>query len=229
MAKKFKVGSKVVAICGSDYVRKGDHGVVVSKCSDGYWVKWDNPLQTCSDNCWHIAPEDIQRLATSVQKFSLTNTKINVQKYADDNGLTLATACKEIQEWLFAQGYDWRSNKKEVLTRVFNYIFTDSFAASELTHIDAEDNFENHRNKEITLQRTVAVTLTPSFVEPVAESVEYVELGGKLYVKTDVYAALSSIVAIENDVVETCCECDNPIRRNRYASFKGKHYHIECL
>ena len=198
MTNKFNVGSKVVAVRGCNYVRKGDHGVVVSKCHDGYWVQWDNPLQTCSDNCWHIVPENIQLLATSVQKFPLTNTKINVQKYADDNGLTLAAAHKEVQEWLFGQGYKWVGAKTTYAATTWEYIFLDSHINGDITQTPCEDAFNIHRNKEITLQRTVAVTLTPSFVEPVPkdspEVLEYVEIGGEKYEKAWLETVVGAVV-----------------------------------
>lgn len=181
-----KIGMRVVTGDLWEFDER-DAGIVESIDSDNaVWVVWD------SDGCnnW-IDVEEIEPEVKAEQEFSLKNVKINVQKYADDNGLTLAQAHKEVQEWLFAHNYGWEYDLKNAYSLNEKHLFTDSFKSGVITHSSEEDPFENHRNKEITLQRTVAVTLTPSFVEsPAAEAMEYVELGGKRYVKSLVMALL---------------------------------------
>lgn len=187
-----KIGMRVVT--GELWHFRKDAGFVESIHSDAaVWVIWDSD----GGKNW-ISVKNIEPEVKTEQEFSLKNVKINVQKYADDNGITLAQAHKEVQEWLFGHGYGWEHDLKKCCSINEKYLFTDSFKSGFITHNSEEDHFENHRNKEITLQRTVAVTLTPAFVEtPVEEVIEYVELGGRKYVKKDLEEALSKIKAVE--------------------------------
>lgn len=130
------------------------------------------------------------------QPFPLANTKINVQKYADKNGITLKQAHEEIQPWLFEQGYSWNyTGSKEVHTDRGRFLYC--YDCSGVTHDDSAEYFVEHANKEITLSRKVTVELTPSFVESEKPAVEYVELGGKKYIKKELEEVLSKINAVE--------------------------------
>ena len=130
------------------------------------------------------------------QPFSLSNTKINVQKYADENGITLKQAHEEIQTWLFEQGYSWDyTRNKEVHTDCGRFLYC--YDCSGVTHDNSAEYFVKHENKEITLSRKMTVEFTPSFVEPEKPSMEYVELGGKKYIKKELEEALSKIKAVE--------------------------------
>lgn len=173
-----KVGDKVLYQCNGEI----DIGVVTEVGASIVWAKWEG-----SGLRQYSSPELLSLIEAA--KFPLANTKINVQKYADDNGLTLSAAHKEVQEWLFGQGYEWCFNKKEVSFTHGKWLEMGIDSSSGITW--ADDGEEAMGDcKEITLQRTVAVTLTPSFVE---EAVEYVELGGRKYVKADLEEALSKI------------------------------------
>lgn len=152
------------------------------------WVLWDdsgNLLWTRAEN---IEPEE--------KPFPLTNTKINVQKYADKNGITLKQAHEEIQPWLFEQGCDWGEGDKNIsctFAQWLNVGVLKSYPSTDITWSSSD----YYTAKEITLSRKVAVELTPSFVESEKPAVEYVELGGKRYVKSELEEALSKIKAVE--------------------------------
>lgn len=156
------------------------------------------------DNSWVYVTDDRgvsvyyfhTRFKPAQQLFPLANTKINVQKYAVENGISLEQAHKEIQPWLFEQGYSWNyTRSKEVHTDCGRFLYC--YDCSAVTHDDSAEYFVEHANKEITLSRNVTVELTPSFVEVEEPAVEYVELGGKRYVKSELEEALSKIKAVE--------------------------------
>lgn len=127
--------------------------------------------------------------------FDYSNTKINVQKYADTYGITLQQAHEEIQPLLFARGLIWGCDKKNnVSYTTSSLLFCNSWCDNLLTHTDDEYHFDKHRFPEITFSRVQAApVLTPSFVE--AER-EIVELGGKKYYKEDLAKALENIKEI---------------------------------
>ena len=122
---------------------------------EAVWVKCDGS----TDDSWVSA----QYIEPIEQPFSIANTKINVQKYAEENGITFEAACSEVYEWAVPQGYNWR-NVSPVCT--FSFLFTDTFVDKELTYSESRRYFDDHPNKEITLSRKVTVELTPSLVEP---------------------------------------------------------------
>ena len=89
------------------------------------------------------------------QHFPLANTKINVQKYADKNGITLKQAHEEIQPWLFEQGYSWSYTRdKEVHTDCGRFLYC--YDCSGVTHDNSAEYFVKHENKEITFSRKVS-------------------------------------------------------------------------
>ena len=130
------------------------------------------------------------------QPFSLSNTKINVQKYADKNGITLKQAHEEIQPWLFEQGCDWGEGDKNISCTFAQWLNVGVLKIYPSTYITWSSS-DYHTAKEITLSRKVTVELTPSFVEVEEPAVEYVELGGKKYIKKELEEALSKIKAVE--------------------------------
>ena len=153
---------------------------------EAVWVKCDGGTEDRWISARYIEPAE--------QPFPLANTKINVQKYAEENGISLEQAHQEIQPWLFEQGYSWC---KEVHVRFTNSSHLYAEEDSVLAYGHNDQFFSADDGKEITLSRKVTVELTPSFVEVEEPAVEYVELGGKRYVKSELEEALSKIKAVE--------------------------------
>ena len=179
-----KVGMKVVcvdALYGDEYLEVGKEYVVSGTRSGEVLVEGAGPWS------WMAS-----RFEPAQGKFPLANTKINVQKYADDNGITLAQAHEEVQEWLFGQGYEWFSGGKQVVCEFAKWVEIGTCGGCYTVQMTwSSDGIASA--KEITLQRTAVVTLTPSFVE---EEAPVVELNGKQYRKADLEAALAKLTPV---------------------------------
>lgn len=125
-----------------------------------------------------------------VTKFDFTNTKINIKKYADENGITLEQASKEYAELV----------GKEILQPYFGfskvvYLFSNNLhgmAALGWCDVEGEDYFNSRSEKEITLTRNV--TITPSFVIPDTITLP----DGRTVLKKDYDKALSKLKTYTN-------------------------------
>lgn len=158
-----------------------DVGVVTRIEDNKVWARWSNGEEqfVCANS---IEPEHIP-----TQQPSLANTKIDVQKYADTYGITLEQAHQEIQPWLFEQGVVWSATGLAFVTNSeTRYLYIDS---GELSYSRAFNAgfFKCHKNKEITPQRNVSISISIAPPEP------YVELDGKQYTKAQILAALAKL------------------------------------
>ena len=147
-----------------------------------YWVETHH-----GEDFW-LAVDDghyNKQWVPEVTKFDLTNTKINIKKYADENGITLEQASKEYEELV----------GKEIPQPYFGfskvvYLFSNSLhgmAALGWGGVDGEDYFNSRSEKEITLTRNV--TITPSFVIPDTITLP----DGRTVLKKDYDKALSEL------------------------------------
>ena len=126
----------------------------------------------------------------TVTKFDFTNTKINIKKYADENGITLDQASKEYAELV----------GKEIPQPYFGfskvvYLFSNNLheiASLGCCNADEEDYFNSRSEKEITLTRTV--TITPSFAIPDTITLP----DGRTVLKKDYDKALSELKTYTN-------------------------------
>ena len=126
----------------------------------------------------------------TVTKFDFTNTKINIKKCAEENGITLEQASKEYAELV----------GKEIPQPYFGfskvvYLFSNNLhemAALGWDDEEGEDYFSSRSEKEITLTRNV--TITPSFVIPDTITIP----DGRTVLKKDYDKALSELKTYTN-------------------------------
>lgn len=131
----------------------------------------------------------------------LHRAKINVQKYAEENSLSLQKAHEEIQPTLFAQGYNWKYGKScTILATDAPYLILDSYAAKEITHTDDEAYFQHQPRQEVVWERTV--TLTPSLVEKPPKARETIILNGVEYYKDELELALANIKPLSGVIIK---------------------------
>jgi hypothetical protein len=196
---KFKIGDRV------EYLEDGkqiDSGIICnapegssSRTLGKVWAIWDSapsmPLW-CDESEVRLSDKDNPALPSSF--------KIDVQAYADENNISLEQAHNEIQPWLFEKGYAWSIGPRIYKENEAAFLEMGVETPCCITQVPidwlsfctvAEDA------REITLSRKVTVELTPSFVESEKPAVEYVELGGKKYIKKELEEALSKIKAVE--------------------------------
>ena len=121
----------------------------------------------------------------------LNNKKINVKAYADKNRITLEQAHKEIQGYLFEQGFKWMSGDTKVLYPQNNYLYLTCDGLARDPE-DSHEGFSEDSNEELKFTREVIVKLTPVLVEE-----ELVELNGVKYRKSDLEAVLAKLQPVE--------------------------------
>lgn len=114
-----------------------------------------------------------------VTKFDFTNTKINIKKYAEENGITLEQALKDVEVLTTCKVNAPNIN--------YVYILQETEAGAVFSRKDSEGFFNAQSFKEITLTRNV--TITPAFV-----TTETVSLpDGRTVLKKDYDEALSKL------------------------------------
>ena len=189
---KFKVGDKVRCINGTGSGLKLVSGCeyIVEECDSHGISLCGVPITHCF---WYTDRFELVEEAPVAAKqptFDLRDTKINVKAYAEKNGITLENAHKEIQSWLFDQGYSWNIEGVIFLATYSSYLY---IMGEELLHGGSEHHFyEGTPEKEITLSRQVV--LTPSYVEE-----ELVEFGGKMYNKREFLSAIANVKEKTNE------------------------------
>lgn len=111
----------------------------------------------------------------------LYNTKIHVR--GEEESLLL-------QRYLFSQGCRWWGGEhKTPIHTDKKYIFIDNRV--EMSQSDSDSHFKAHRNKELSLEVIKTVELTEVLQETV-------ELNNKVYLKSDLEAALNKLTPVEN-------------------------------
>jgi glutaredoxin len=164
----------------------GDKGVVIDSL-EGDWIDVDfGDAENDGYAHVHTLYEYEAKIAPPVD---LSNKKINVKRYADEQGITLEQAHQEIQGWLFENGCKWISGEKEVSQIDVPYLFIDT--NFDITWSNDAHWFEYQSlKKELTFTTERSVKLTPVLVEP---PVETIELNGKKYDKKELEKALQHI------------------------------------
>ena len=114
---------------------------------------------------------------------------INVVKYANDNGLSLEQAHKEIQPELFKDGYNWKhpSCQNKVVLTFAEYLELQMEERHCITQCSSETFTESDYDFEITFVRNVNIAWSMDRVETTPE---YVEFNGKKYEKAKLEQAL---------------------------------------
>jgi len=181
----FKKGDKIEVVevikgCGEFY-RIGDKGVVVRGGESG-WIDVDFGGE---DNIITLYEYEAKLLP----QVDLSNKKINVKRYADEQGISLEEAHKEIQTWLFENGCKWASGDVGIRYTHRDYLSTGM--DNDMFQLDSE--IDDKQELTFTVERSV--TLTPVLVEP---PVETVELKGKKYDKSELEKALQHIKPLED-------------------------------
>ena len=193
---KFKIGDEVVLIAqypdgdnchfnmgwlkvGQTYV-VGDIGE--SHCS---WNPSGVYYTMGSTGC--IVDESMIVLSDK-HKNPLDNTKIDVQGYAKQYGLSLEEAHKEIQPWLFEQGYVWFKERNYMMATLSKYLF---LFENRISWDSSLNYFSAKSNKQIFLERNVNIVLT---IKP---EIATIEIEGKKYNKQDVFKLLSQLETVE--------------------------------
>ena len=147
--------------------------------------------------CWDETPqgEDFwltvdkghynKQVVPEVTKFDFTNTKINIKKYADENGITIKQAIKDCEQ------LTGKLLHPEVDVNRVEYMYyrptTTNLVFLAWDSVIGEDHFNKSRNREITLTRNV--TITPSFVIPDTITLP----DGRTVLKKDYDKALSEL------------------------------------
>lgn len=136
-------------------------------------------------------------LSPAEQVNQLDNTKIDVNAYAVEHGITLEQAHNEIQPWLFENGGLWCSCGDKVTNTHGFYLYT--YPDKELTYGTELDTFQRDSRKQIFINRNVNVELT---IKPETAKIE---INGKTYLKDDVLKAISQLEQlIKEDKDEKC-------------------------
>jgi hypothetical protein len=97
---------------------------------------------------------------------------------------------KCVQRILFMLGYKWKGNETIIVETHQQALYADS--DGYITYSDA--SYYHSHNTEDSKPVDIDWLRTPKVV------VEYVELGGKKYIKSELEEALSKIVAVDVDV-----------------------------
>lgn len=175
-----KVGMAVI----HSYPGGEDKGVVTQIDGMKVWAKWSNGAEQ------YVSAQSIEPEHVPIQQPSLANTKIDVQKYADKYGLTLEGAHQEIQPWLFERECNWSSGGNYVNCTFARWIEVGVLERCSPTAITwSSEGYSTA--KEITLQRTISVSLS---IAPTESHPEHsVELDGKQYTKAQLLEALAKL------------------------------------
>lgn len=124
-----------------------------------------------------------------VTKFDFTNTKINIKKYADENGITIEQAIKDCGTVVgLSSGFRDIPNYANYL-----YIWYEAEGGAGFGVSGADKFFNESTFKEITLTRNV--TIMPSFVTPDTVSLP----GGRTVLKKDYDEALSKLKTLSGN------------------------------
>lgn len=123
---------------------------------------------------------------------------INVAKYANDNGLSLEQAHKEIQSELFKDGYNWKhpSYQNKVVLTFAEYLELQMEERHRITQCSSETFTESDYDFEITFARNVNLEWSMDRVETTPE---YVEFNGKQYDKQKLEQALKLLEDSDED------------------------------
>jgi hypothetical protein len=174
----FNIGDKVVCIRPLNTL---SGNIVYTICE----IEEEYVTVEGSSNFWHRS-----RFQKHAEQPSLANTKINVQAYADNYGLTLEQAHGEVQQFAFDSGYKWCTGERAICVVDSYGLF---FSADKSFSKTGDPYYFQYgtTEKEITLSRTIQHAI--SFVEPPVKERERVTLNGKEYYKDELEKALSLI------------------------------------
>ena len=120
------------------------------------------------------------------ESISLDNTKINVAAYAEQYGITLEHANKEIKDFLFLQGCvaytpaPWRAAKAIYVgsDKVFTKVYPGEF-----------DSFIDASEKEVFIERNLVLTIK--------READTISFDGKKYIKEEFLKAIQNLSVVD--------------------------------
>lgn len=189
MEHDYKVGDKVIIVDagGDEASTVGDILTIVRVSKIKNYPTFYYFKEVGYGLCQH-------RLEPYKELVDLSNKKINVMCYADEQGISLEQAHKEIQTWLFENGCRWNDGAVTLDSGTkdcpYGFLYIDDLTFTKSDHNAYKYYKAQTGYQEITFMAERSVKLTPTLVEP---PVETIELNGKKYNKSELEKALQHI------------------------------------
>ena len=122
----------------------------------------------------------------------MKKTYIDVTKYANNYGLTLYQAHKEIQPMLFESGYNWAysPHDRKVSFAYAEYLELNMDKEMTITQTNSETFIESDYDVEWVLKRNIEFVYE---YRNITHEHEYVEINGKSYDKSKLEKALAML------------------------------------
>ena len=119
------------------------------------------------------------------ESISLGNTKINVAAYAEQYGITLEHANKEIQDFLFLQG----CFAYTPATRAAKAIYVGSDKVFTKVYPGEFDSFIYAAEKEVFIERNIVLTIK--------READTISFDGKKYIKEEFLKAIQNLNVVD--------------------------------